>query len=85
MKVAASQALSALAKEPIPAEVLKAYGVDHLEFGADYIVPKPLDPRVCLWEAPAVAKAAIQSGAARRALDLDTYVEVLQKRIAKPC
>lgn len=85
MKVAASQALSALAKEPIPVEVLKAYGVDHLEFGVDYIVPKPLDPRVCLWEAPAVAKAAIQSGAARRALDLDTYVEALQKRIAKPC
>ncbi|HNT55791.1 MAG TPA: malic enzyme-like NAD(P)-binding protein, partial [Anaerolineaceae bacterium] len=85
MKVAASQALSALAREPVPADVLKAYGLERLEFGKDYIVPKPLDPRVCLWEAPAVARAAMNSGAARQMVDLATYTQVLEKRIAKPC
>jgi malate dehydrogenase (oxaloacetate-decarboxylating)(NADP+) len=77
MKIAASTALAALAKEPVPAEVLKAYNVDHLEFGRDYIVPKPLDPRVCYWESPAVAKAAIRSGVARKTLNLDTYSDQL--------
>jgi malate dehydrogenase (oxaloacetate-decarboxylating)(NADP+) len=80
MKVAASLSLAALAKEPVTQEVLKAYGLNHLEFGPDYVVPKPLDARLCLWEAPAVAKAAIESGAARFALDLDTYVEQLASR-----
>ncbi len=73
MKVAASGALAALAKEPVPAEVLKAYRVDHLEYGMDYIVPKPLDPRVCQWEATAVARAAMESGVARLYLDLESY------------
>ena len=50
-----------------------AYGVDHLEFGRDYIVPKPLDQRVCLWEAPAVAQAAMDTGVARLRIDLDDY------------
>jgi len=81
MKIAASQALADLAKEPVPDEVLNAYGVDHLEFGQDYIVPKPLDPRVCLWEAPAVAQAAINSGVARTAFDIDCYREQLASRI----
>lgn len=81
MKIAASQALASLAKEPVPAEVLKAYSADHLEFGRDYIVPKPLDKRVCLWEAPAVAKAAIESGAARLALEIDCYREQLARRM----
>lgn len=81
MKVAASQALASLAKEPIPANVLAMYNLDHLEFGRDYIVPKALDPRVCLWEAPAVALAAMQTGAARLALDLNTYQEKLIERI----
>ncbi len=73
MKIAASHALADLAKQPLPASVLKAYNLEHLEFGQDYIVPKPLDPRVCLWEAPAVAQAAMQSGVARRQIDLDAY------------
>jgi len=73
MKIAASQALARLAKEPVTPEVLRAYGLDHLEFGPDYIVPKPLDPRVCQWEAPAVARAAIESGAARARIDLENY------------
>ncbi|MCE1255374.1 MAG: malate dehydrogenase [Anaerolineae bacterium] len=82
MKIAASMALARLAKEPVPAEILSAYGVDHLEFGLDYIVPKPLDKRVCLWEAPAVASAAIKSGVARLNLDLSTYPQQLLNRIS---
>ncbi len=81
MKVAASLALAALAKEPVPDEVLKAYSLDHLDYGMDYVLPKPLDRRVCLWEAPAVARAAIESGAARKTLDLLTYRDELEKRI----
>lgn len=81
MKVAASQALAQLAKEPVTGDVLQAYGIDHLEFGRDYIVPKPLDQRVCLWEAPAVAAAAIESGVARLAVDLSCYRETLARRM----
>jgi malate dehydrogenase (oxaloacetate-decarboxylating)(NADP+) len=81
MKIAASNALSELAKEPIPEDVLKAYGLTHLEFGPDYIVPKPLDKRVCLWEAPAVAKAAMESGVARIKVDLAEYENHLKKRL----
>ncbi len=77
MKRAASLALAELARQPVPAEVLAAYGVDTLEFGKDYIVPKPLDRRVCRWESWAVAQAAIQSGVARRTIDLDAYREQL--------
>lgn len=81
MKIAASKALAALAHEPIPARVLRAYDVDHLEFGRDYVVPKPLDPRVCLWVAPAVAKAAMDTGVARREVDLETYTDNLKARL----
>ncbi len=81
MKIAASNALAALAREPVPTEVLKAYEVDHLEFGIDYIVPKPLDRRVCLWEAPAVARAAIATGSARKPLDMNQYQLDLEKRL----
>jgi malate dehydrogenase (oxaloacetate-decarboxylating)(NADP+) len=83
MKMAASFALAHLAKESVSKEVLEAYQLDHLEFGPDYIVPKPLDRRVCLWEAPAVAKAAIESGAARLDLDLSQYVNQLEIRLLK--
>jgi malate dehydrogenase (oxaloacetate-decarboxylating)(NADP+) len=81
MKLAASDALSRLAKEPVPADILKAYNLDALEFGKDYVVPKPLDKRVCLWEAPAVAKAAMETGVARIQVDLDEYRDYLMKRI----
>ncbi len=80
MKVAAAHALSQLAKEDVPDSVLRAYGLESLRFGPEYILPKPLDPRVLLWEAPAVAKAAMESGAARRMLDLDEYREQLAFR-----
>lgn len=81
MKLAASHALAELTREPVPASVLRAYQIDHLEFGRDYLVPKPLDPRVCLWEAPAVAQAAIESGAARLDLDLKSYPKQLESRL----
>jgi malate dehydrogenase (oxaloacetate-decarboxylating)(NADP+) len=81
MKIAASNALSALAKEPVPASVLAAYGLTHLEYGPDYIVPKPLDNRVCLWEAPAVAKAAMDSGVSRIKIDLNLYERQLKDRL----
>jgi malate dehydrogenase (oxaloacetate-decarboxylating)(NADP+) len=65
MMVAATHALEALAQEPVPPEVLKAYRLDHLEFGPDYIVPKPFDPRLMEWIPPAVARAAVATGVAR--------------------
>jgi malate dehydrogenase (oxaloacetate-decarboxylating)(NADP+) len=80
MKVAASHALADLTKEDVPDSVLRAYGLDSLKFGRDYIIPKPLDPRVLLWESPAVAKAAMETGAARRQLNLDEYREQLAFR-----
>ena len=83
MKVAASLALAALAKEPVPHRVLEAYGVNTLEFGREYVVPKPLDPRVCLWEAPAVAQAAMHSGVARKPVDLGAYKDQLEQRLLK--
>jgi malate dehydrogenase (oxaloacetate-decarboxylating)(NADP+) len=80
MKVAAARALAALAKEDVPEAVLKAYGVKSLKFGRDYLLPKPFDPRVLLWVAPAVAQAAIESGVARRPLaDLGAYRESLER------
>jgi malate dehydrogenase (oxaloacetate-decarboxylating)(NADP+) len=80
MKVAASKALATLTKEDVPDSVLRAYGLDSLKFGPDYIIPKPLDPRVLLWESPAVAKAAMETGIARKPIDLDEYREKLAYR-----
>ncbi len=81
MQIAAAQALAALAKEEVPDAVLRAYGVERLEFGPEYLIPKPLDPRVPLRVAPAVAAAAIRSGVARRPVALDAYVEELANRL----
>ena len=80
MKVAASRALAALTKEDVPDSVLRAYGLDSLKFGPEYIVPKPLDPRVILWESPAVAQAAMETGVARKHIDLEEYREQLAFR-----
>lgn len=80
MKVAASRALALLTKEDVPDSVLRAYGLESLKFGRDYIIPKPLDPRVLLWESPAVAQAAMETGVARRHFDLDEYREQLAFR-----
>lgn len=83
MKLAASQALAALAKEDVPDSVLRAYNVDSLKFGRDYIIPKPLDPRVMLWESPAVAEMAMKTGVARKTVDIDEYREQLAFRQGK--
>jgi len=66
MQIAAVHALCALAREPVPAEVLAAYKMQHLEFGPDYIMPKPLDPRLINHVPPAVARAAVETGVARQ-------------------
>ena len=65
MKIAAVEALCALTREPVLPEVLQAYNLDRLEFGPDYIIPKPLDPRLIDFVPPAIARAAVDSGAAR--------------------
>ncbi|MBT3181451.1 MAG: malate dehydrogenase [Deltaproteobacteria bacterium] len=82
MKKAAAMSLARLAREPVSDDVCKAYGVDHLEFGPEYIIPKPLDPRVLLWEASAVAKAAMESGVAQRPIEnFDEYRKKLKLRL----
>jgi len=83
MKVAAAEALAELAREDVPDAVVKAYGDGPLQFGPDYIIPKPLDPRVLFEVTPAVANAAIDSGVARKELDTSTYVERLEARLGK--
>ncbi len=81
MKIAAARALAALAKEPVPQSVLQAYGLESLEFGPDYIIPKPFDPRVLWHVAPAVAAAATESGIARLPLaDVEAYRDALRRR-----
>jgi malate dehydrogenase (oxaloacetate-decarboxylating)(NADP+) len=79
MKLAASRALAALAREDVPESVSAAYGGQTFHFGRDYIIPKPFDPRVLLTVAPAVARAAIDSGVARIALDQEAYVDHLRR------
>jgi len=79
MKIAAAHALAALAKEDVPESVQRAYGGATFKFGPDYIIPKPFDPRVLLWEAPAVARAAIETKVARRPLDLEEYKQSLER------
>ena len=83
MKLAATRALASLAKEDVPDSVLRAYGVDRLEFGREYIIPKPFDPRVLIWEASAVAQAAMETGVAQNPVDLKQYREELEKRLGK--
>jgi len=81
MKQAATMALANLAKQPVPDEVLKAYGVKEMKFGRDYIVPKQFDMRVLEWEAMAVAKAAMDSGVAQEPVDLNGYKGQLKARL----
>ena len=84
MKIAAAHAIAALAKEPVPHEVLEAYGVRELHFGKDYLIPKPLDRRLIVSVAPAVARAAMESGAARLAIaDWDAYRLRLKERVER--
>ncbi|MBM3180925.1 MAG: NADP-dependent malic enzyme [Chloroflexi bacterium] len=83
MKFAASQALAALTKEDVPDSVIRAYGGVAMKFGREYILPTPLDPRVLLWEAPAVAEMAMKTGVARKNIDIDEYREQLAYRQGK--
>jgi len=83
MKLAATRALAALAKEDVPDSVCRAYGVSQIKFGRDSIVPRPFDPRVLLWEASAVAEAAMRTGVAQEPVDLDEYREQLEKLLGK--
>src|SRR5438477_203076 len=80
MKLAASRALAALARQDVPESVSAAYGGQAFHFGRDYIIPKPFDPRVLTTVAPAVAQAAIASGVARVTLEHDKYVDALRRR-----
>lgn len=82
MKLAAAKAIAKLAKEPVPETVTKAYGENNLSFGRFYLIPKPVDPRLITTIAPAVAKAAIESGVAKKVItDWENYELELQKRI----
>ena len=82
MKVAATLAIAHLAKEPVPEVVTSAYNTSHISFGREYIIPKPLDPRLLVTVAPAVAKAAIESGVARKTIsDWDAYADQLRLRM----
>jgi malate dehydrogenase (oxaloacetate-decarboxylating)(NADP+) len=80
MKLAATRALAALAHEGVPECMLEAFDDASLSFGPDYLIPKPLDPRILLWEAPAVARAAVESGVARVPLDMKAYIASLEPR-----
>lgn len=82
MKMAATLALAKLAREKVPEMVMKAYGGEGFEFGQDYIIPKPFDPRVLWYVAPAVAKAAIETGVAKiTKMDWTVYEEQLKERL----
>src|SRR6184192_4922410 len=83
MEMAATRALAALAKEEVPEAVMRAYGVERLRFGPEYLIPKPFDPRVLLWVAPAVAWAAVGSGVAGRVIDVDEYRAQLDARLGR--
>jgi len=81
MEMAATRALASLAKEEVPESVTRAYGGEKVKFGPDYIIPKPFDPRVLLWVAPAVAWAAVASGIAGRIIDVEEYRAELEARL----
>jgi malate dehydrogenase (oxaloacetate-decarboxylating)(NADP+) len=83
MKMAATTALAALAKEDVPESVSRLYGLRSVKFGPDYLIPFPFDPRVLLWVAPAVAWAAVASGVAKEMIDLENYREQLEARLGR--
>ncbi|RRJ33413.1 NADP-dependent malic enzyme [Halocatena pleomorpha] len=83
MKVAAARALADLTRQDVPDAVVKAYGDQPLQFGSEYIIPKPLDPRVLFEVSGAVAQAAIDSGVARETIEQPSYREQLEARLGK--
>jgi malate dehydrogenase (oxaloacetate-decarboxylating)(NADP+) len=80
MKLAAAHALAQLTREPVPDAVINAYGGKAMKMGPDYFIPKPFDPRALWWVAPAVAKAAMESGVARIKFDIADYREKLMSK-----
>lgn len=84
MKLAAAYSIAQLAKEEVPDAVKHAYGTTNLSYGKEYIIPKPFDPRVLTWVAPAVAKAAMDSGVARKEIkDFEKYKHNLDIRMGR--
>lgn len=83
MTIAATKSLANLAKQDVPDSVAKAYGVEYFQFGKEYLIPKPFDPRVLIWEASAVAQAAMDSGVARKQIDIALYKEQLEARLGR--
>ncbi|HEU4630841.1 MAG TPA: NADP-dependent malic enzyme [Gemmatimonadaceae bacterium] len=83
MKMAATRALAALAREDVPDSVSALYGKRGVHFGRDYLIPFPFDPRVLLWVAPAVAWAAVATGVARDFVELDEYRDQLERRLGR--
>ena len=85
MKMAATMALANLAKEPVPDDVAAAYGGAQIQFGPDYLIPKPFDARVLIWEASAVAEAAVAEGMVSaevaKSFDVDEYRNQLEARL----
>jgi len=81
MKMAATRALALLAKEDVPESVSRLYGLRSVKFGPDYLIPFPFDPRILLWVAPAVAWAAVTSGASTKFIDLKVGFEVHQQLV----
>jgi len=83
MKMAAAKAIAKLAREPVPSEVMRAYNNDKLAFGREYIIPSPFDPRLIYIVSSAVAKAAVESGVAKKPItDWEKYEEELKRRAA---
>jgi malate dehydrogenase (oxaloacetate-decarboxylating)(NADP+) len=83
MKMAATRALAELAKQDVPESVERAYGDDRFRYGPTYLIPKPFDPRIMLWVAPAVAQAAMETGVARQEIDLAHYRKTLEARLGR--
>ncbi len=84
MKLAAAHALADLAKEEVPESVMRAYGGKPFTFGRNYLIPKPFDPRVLLWEASAVAEAAIRTGVAKKPYSSkEDYIRELENRLSR--
>ncbi|HEX6966537.1 MAG TPA: NADP-dependent malic enzyme [Gemmatimonadaceae bacterium] len=83
MKMAATRALAALAREDVPESVARLYGLENVRFGRDYLIPFPFDERVLLWVAPAVAWAAVATGVARDFIDLEEYRDRLEGRLGR--
>ena len=84
MKMAATHAIAALAKEPVPDDVAAAYDGEQIQFGSEYIIPKPFDARVLIWEASAVAQAAVDEGISKyskKDFDIERYREELEARL----